>query len=386
MNSAAIPSGDHDVSEALGLWEPKRTLTLEAARKHSKRIRALRMFLMMISASLGAYLLYEFATNRTGDLELDASAKESVKMIGPRYSGRTNDGEPYYLTAKDATRTIANQNEVELTKPVLEFIRENGAASSFVIAETGTYDDVNKILNLEFDVDLTTDDGNICKTSQARIFARENRIEGSKRIECTGSFGNANGNAFEIKDNYKTFIFKNGMDAIIQRDIADAVPASGPLPGSEGPRAGQAFGDDTPIDITADTATYMGGLTVLTGNVDVKQGKNRTKSNEMDIFREEAKDNAGGSLKLGAIKRIDAKGDFRYTTPDNIVTGDRGVYQRQQEIMTVTGKVKVKQPSGNTAETNKLIYNVKTETIRFTGECQGRGCTNGGRQRITIRP
>jgi len=373
MNSTAIPSGEQKVSETLGLWEPKRTLTLEAARKHSRRIKNLRRLLMAISSALCLYLVYEFTTGKTGGVFPIDDPTESVKMIGPKYSGRTEDGQPYYLTALNATRTLANRNQVTLENPVLEFIRDSGGASSFIVAENGTYDDVKKILNLKFAVDLTTDDGNICRTDEARIFAREKRIEGDNRIECVGNFGEANGNAFEINDNYKTFIFKDGMDALIQRDNNTSVIS------------GQSFGEDTPINITADTATYKGGLTVLTGNVDVKQGEDRTQSNEMDIFREEAKNGASGSLKLGAIRRIDAKGNFRYTTPENIVTGDRGVYQRHKEIMTVTGKVKVKQPSGNTAETNKLIYNVKTETIRFTGDCQGQGC-NGGRQRITIRP
>ena len=379
MNSAVISSGDHDVSESLGLWEPKRTLTLEAARKHSKRIKALRLILMLVSAGLASYLGYEFLTGGSSGIDWDDNPTESVKMIGPRYSGRTGDGEPYYLTAEHATRTVTNRNEVELKNPVLEFIREDGAEASFVVAETGTYDDVNKILNLEFSVDLTTDDGNICRTDQARIFTQEKRIEGDKRIECIGSFGIANGNAFEIKDKYKTFVFKNGMDAVIQRETTDTVTPSSPTSLS-----GQAFGDDTPINITADTATYTGGLTVLQGNVDVKQGKNTTQSDEMDIFRNEAKSESSNSLKLGAIRRIDAKGNFKYSTPDNLVTGDRGVYQRGKEIMTVTGEVKVKQPSGSMAETDKLIYNVKTETIRFTGNCQGQGCSKG-RQRLTIQ-
>jgi len=384
MNSTAISSGEKKASETLGLWEPKRTLTLEAARKHSRRIKSLRWLLMAISAGLGVYLAYEFAKgNSPGNFPKD-NPTESVKMIGPRYSGRTDDGQPYYLTAIDATRTLANRNEVTLKSPVLEFIREAGAPSSFVVAEKGIYDDVKKILNLEFSVDLTTDDGNTCITNQAKIYAREKRIEGQNRIECLGNFGEANGNAFEIKDNYKTFVFKNGMDALIQRNIANAVATSGEISNLNTARKGQAFGGDTPINITADTATYTGGLTTLAGNVDVKQGKNRTQSNEMDIFRHEAKNNANGSLTLGPIRRIDAKGQFRYTTPDNIVTGDRGVYERDKEIMTVTGKVKVKQPSGSTADTDKLIYNVKTETIRFTGDCQGQGCTTG-RSRITIQ-
>lgn len=386
MNSVVISSGEHEVSEALGLWEPKRTLTLEAARKHSRRIKTLRRLLMAVSAGLLGYLIYEFATGGSPGLGLVDNPTESVKMIGPRYSGRTNNDQPYYLTAESATRTLANRSEVELENPVLEFIREDGAAASFVVAETGTYNDVDKVLNLEFAVDLTTDDGNICRTTQAKIYAREQRIEGDKRIECNGNFGIANGNAFEIKDNYKTFIFKNGMDAIIQKDTANAVVTSGSNSAPSQPsRKGQAFGGDTPINVTADMATYKGSLTVLSGNVDVTQGQNRTISNEMDIFRKEANDEETGSLKLGAIRRIDAKGNFRYTTPENVVTGDRGVYESDKEIMTVTGKVKVNQSSGNTAETNKLIYNVKTESIRFTGDCEGASCNNG-RQRITIRP
>ena len=146
-------------------------------------------------------------------------------MVNPRYSGRTDDGLPFYLTADTAIRTLANRSEVTLANPILEFIREEGAEVSLVVAETGTYDDVKKILNLRTAVDLKTDDGYNCKTIHARIFAREKRIEGDERIECIGSFGIVNGNAYEINDNYKVFVFKSGMDAII--DQGDQVGSEG---------------------------------------------------------------------------------------------------------------------------------------------------------------
>jgi len=216
MNSAVISSDGHAASEALGLWEPKRTLTLEAARKHSKRIKFMRGLLLLLCTGLAAYLVYEFAT-QSNTTFIEDNPTESVKMVNPRYSGRTEDGLPFYLTADTATRTLANRSEVALKKPVLEFIREDGAEASYVVAETGTYDDVKKILNLRTAVNLDTDDGYSCKTTHARIFAREKRIEGDERIECDGSFGIVHGNAFEINDNYKVFVFKNGMDAIIEQ-------------------------------------------------------------------------------------------------------------------------------------------------------------------------
>jgi lipopolysaccharide export system protein LptC len=216
MNSAVISADEHAASEALGLWEPKRTLTLEAARKHSARIKFLRRGLLLICGALAAYLIYEFSTQSSTPFIVD-NPTESVRMEGPRYSGRTDDGLPFYLTADTATRTLSNRDEVVLDNPVLEFIREDGAEASLVVAETGTYDDIKKILNLRSEVNLNTDDGYRCKTTHARIFARDKRIEGDERIECNGNFGIVNGNAYEINDNYKVFVFKNGMDAIIEQ-------------------------------------------------------------------------------------------------------------------------------------------------------------------------
>ena len=217
MNSAVISSGDRSASDALGLWEPKRTLTLEAARRHSARIKVMRYILMTLCAGLAAYLVYEFVRGNPAGAFPEDNPTESVKMVNPRYSGRTTDGLPFYLTADSATRTLANRSEVALLKPVLEFIREDGAEASLVLAETGTYDDVKKILNLRTAVDLNTDDGYKCKTTHARIFAKEKRIEGDERIECDGNFGIVNGNSYEINDNYKVFVFKGGMDAIIEQ-------------------------------------------------------------------------------------------------------------------------------------------------------------------------
>lgn len=148
------------------------------------------------------------------------------------------------------------------------------------------------------------------------------------------------------------------------------------------PAYGQVLGGDDPIKILAEKATYEGNLTVLEGDVDVTQGTARIQSNIMNIYRSERENDAAVEVKLGAVTRIDARGNFRYTTPDNFVSGNRGIYERAKGIITVTGNVKVKQPGGNTASTDKLIYNVKTDTIRFSGQCQGNDCS--GRPRIIL--
>lgn len=222
MTSATISPHGHEASEALGLWEPTRTLTLEAARRHSGRILLMQRFLIVAAVLLVGALCWQFAKTAPTRLPED-NPNDSVKMINPRYSGRTSDNLPYKLTAAFATRERQNADEVILEEPVLTFLRAAGAKTSTIKAASGTYDDIGKVLNLTAAVHLETDDGYDCKTAHARIFARDKRIEGDKRIECIGSFGEVNGNAYEIIEDYSVFVFKSGVDAVLERDIT-AVP------------------------------------------------------------------------------------------------------------------------------------------------------------------
>ncbi len=211
----------HQASEALGLWEPKRTLTLAAARRHSRNIKIIRGILLGLSLLLIAALVWQFASQGTTTFPED-NPDESVRMTNPRYSGRTDDGLPYFLTAAEAIRTTMSENIVDLVDPVLHFYRVDGADESTIIAATGQYDDVAKVLNLKTTVELKTDDGNHCTTTHARIFAQAKTVEGDEPIRCVGGFGTVNGNAYEILENYSVFVFKDGMDALLEQDEKEA--------------------------------------------------------------------------------------------------------------------------------------------------------------------
>lgn len=376
----ALPVRDHGASEALGLWEPQRNLTLEAARRHTQRIQILRKMLIALAAALVIVLGFQFVGNNSTTFD-SPNPTESVKMVNPRYSGRTADGLPFYLTAETATRTLARRDQVSLTKPVLEFIRADGAASSFVMAETGTFDDVNKELALQDGVNLETDDGYRCQTSQARIFAREKRINGDESIACTGTFGDVTGQAFEINKNYTEFIFKDGLNALIKQDPAQKSTID---PEANQTQNAFAFRGDGPIAVIAERGIYSGGTTDLFGSVNVKQGDATLNAQQVQILRREATSPADGSLRLGEVNTITATEDFRYQTPDTDVKGNQGVYERDKSLITVTGNVSVKQPEGNMVRTDRLIYNTVLETARFSGQCRGQNCDGGGRTRFTI--
>ena len=392
--TAQIPSPvagrARNASDALGLWEPKRTLTLEAARQHTARIQLLRRVLVGAAAALVAVLLYFFLTQGP-QTDWEDDPDTSVRMVNPRYSGRTADGLPYYLTSESATRQLETRNLVALDKPVLEFIRESGAESSFVEADIGRYDDVAKVLDLRIDAELAddirkdvvleTDDGVRCLTTHARIFAREKRIVGEEPIRCTGNFGVVTGQAFEVNEDYTVFVFKDGMTGLIEQDPAEPGVAQGEAADGGG---AFGFGGEGPIDITARTATYVQGRTDLAGDVVVVQQGATVYADDMVILRERQPDRASGTLSLGAVTEMTGTGNFRYVSADNDVRGQRGVYRRDTGQVTVTGDVRVVQPGGNTVSTDRLVYDTSTETIRFSGQCRGRDCGGSGRVRIDL--
>ncbi len=134
--------------------------------------------------------------------------------------------------------------------------------------------------------------------------------------------------------------------------------------GSNNAAAQLSFGDqDQPILVKADKATYKGTLTILEGNVDVRQGDAKINSDKMEIYRVR-KDTTGPGLSLGAVTRIVATGNFRYTTPEDVVTGTKGVYVRKSETIVVTGNVSVGQPGRGRLSGERLVYDLRSKRAK----------------------
>ncbi len=149
-----------------------------------------------------------------------------------------------------------------------------------------------------------------------------------------------------------------------------------------------SFGNDGPIDVKAERATYRGTKTILQGKVSVKQKGATILADQMDLYRADAQVQLGKQetsfVKLGNINRIVAIGNFIYITPDNRVTGDKGVYERDKEIITVTGNARFVQNSGNIVTGNKMVYDLNTNRARVDGSCSGRDCKTKDRVKIKI--
>lgn len=138
--------------------------------------------------------------------------------------------------------------------------------------------------------------------------------------------------------------------------------------------------NSAPIDATADDIINSGGTTILTGQVDVRQGTTRILADKMQIF-------SGGTGVVGAtgdISKIIATGNFYYLTPEQEVRGSNGVYTEIDNTIVVTGDVILLQDE-NVVTGNKLVYNLTTEEAKVVGNCKGRKCGKNGRVSILIK-
>ncbi|HFB54774.1 MAG TPA: hypothetical protein ENJ46_02530 [Hellea balneolensis] len=379
---------------SLQFWEPRRALTLDAARRHTVVVLYIRRVLMVMAGALLLILLAYFIKAPTTIIPTD-NPDEAVKMVNPVYSGRTTDDLPYRITADSAVRLLRSPDNMKLENPVLNFMRNEGAGQSVVLALGGEYNAQSEILELQRDVNLKTDDGYMCKTGHARILIKDKRIEGDEAISCTGNFGQAGGNAYEINEGYSEFVFKNGMTArLIPEQSGNFLMA--PETSQDGGKAVDvsapsklSFGGDAPINVKADLAVYKGPKTVLTGNVFLRQETSDIYADQMNMFREELRPTRNGDeariIKYGNINKIVAVGNFKYVTPESSVTGKKGVYERDKNIITVTGNVKYIQANGSSAYGEILTYDLTTNKVTFGGNCSGTTCGRNGGVNITVK-
>jgi len=143
-----------------------------------------------------------------------------------------------------------------------------------------------------------------------------------------------------------------------------------------------ARNSNAPINGSADNVDYRQDVTVLSGQVDVRQGEVRILSDTMKIY------NGGsgtGSAAFDNVERIEAIGNFFYLTPDQEVRGTKGVYEQVSDTFTVTGDVILLQGPDNVVTGEKLVYNLTSNQARVVGTCKGRKCGRTGRVNILIK-
>ncbi|KMS52723.1 hypothetical protein V474_24585 [Novosphingobium barchaimii LL02] len=123
---------------------------------------------------------------------------------------------------------------------------------------------------------------------------------------------------------------------------------------------------DAPVDYAADRIELQDkqNRVVLTGNVDVKQAELRLRAARTVVNFTNA-----GSMQ---IQRITASGGVVVTRSDEVATGDVGIYDFNQKIITMTGNATIKRGNGDTLRGGRLVVDLKSGVSSASGGQGGR--------------
>ncbi len=189
-------------------WEPRRALTLRQARKRSRMIAGLRKFFVAAAgasfASVFAFMAL-FAVEGGFTSRLYANT-EPLRMINPRFTGRTEGGGPYQITAETAVRERGGTELLQLISPV--YRTESGTV---LVAPQGTFDEANQTIKLEGEVLFRDPGGNRFSTPNLIVDLNEGRIYGLRGVTGAGPLGVMQAGSYELRDSDRALVLRGGV-------------------------------------------------------------------------------------------------------------------------------------------------------------------------------
>lgn len=135
-----------------------------------------------------------------------------------------------------------------------------------------------------------------------------------------------------------------------------------------------------PIKIDADRLDVFDkeSRAVFAGNVVAVQGKTTIRCSKMTIHYTNRSQGPAGQAQTrptpaaaaapgeGGIKRLECDGPVSVTSEDQVATGDKAVFDREKDIVVLTGRVALAKGQ-NVTRGDRLLYNTKTGIANIDG-------------------
>lgn len=199
----------------------RRKRSYESWRRRSQQIRvyrkALPVLIGAILAVLAGWVLYNTVAWRlTGG---DGKAGISIRMVNPKFYGRSSDNEPYLISAASAVRDDRDFKRVVLDKPDFT-INLNTPIQTRLRAARGVYREDTRILRLEKDLVVEDKRGYTFKAQRAVVDTRTGSIVGESPIEGDGPLGRIAASSYSVPDGGERIIFRGNVRTRIDRPKA----------------------------------------------------------------------------------------------------------------------------------------------------------------------
>lgn len=190
------------------VWAPQRVSTLKAARRRSRLIAGLRrLFVAGAGAAFASVFVFTaLHAIEGGFMQGQYAAAEPLRMINPRFIGRTESGGPYQLSAEFAERAQGDGQPIELVAPV--YRTENG---TIMLAPRGVYDEAAKTLVFNGEVLFSDQGGNRFSTPNMLIDLARGTLAGQGGVTGAGPLGVLQADTYELRESDKALVLRGNV-------------------------------------------------------------------------------------------------------------------------------------------------------------------------------
>ncbi len=204
-------------------WEPKRALTLRKARRRSRAVAALRrIFVAGAGASFAAVFVFMALSAIEGGFNAAAyGPSEPLRMINPRFIGRSERGGPYQLSAEMAERPRGENQPIELIAPVYRT-----EAGTIMLAPRGIYDEEAATVVFDGEVLFSDSQGNRFTTPNMIVDLEQGTLTGRGGVTGAGPLGVLQAESYELRDSDRALVLRGGVRGRIpDRDQQNGEPS-----------------------------------------------------------------------------------------------------------------------------------------------------------------
>jgi lipopolysaccharide export system protein LptC len=205
--------------------ERRRRLRLRWKRR-SALVHLLRILLpalcVALLAILGTWTAVNTLMRGSGAKTGDGAA---IRMVNPRFQGRTDAGKPFVLIAASAVRGNKDSHLVSLDGPILT-LGSGPPDHTVVRARNGVYNEDTRMLDLTGAVVLDDAKGNHFDTEHALVDTHKDDVTGQNPITGNGPLGRIAGSSYALHDSGAYIRIEGRVKSRIDQH------GTGPAPGS----------------------------------------------------------------------------------------------------------------------------------------------------------
>ncbi len=205
------------------VWEPRRVSTLKAARRRSRMVGGMRRFFVAGAGAAFASVFVFMGLHAVegGFMQRQFNASEPLRMINPRFIGRTDSGGPYQLSAEFAERSRGENQPIELFAPVYRT-----EAGTIMLAPRGRYDELAQTVEFNGDVLFSDSGGNRFSTPDMHVDLQQGLLYGDGGVTGAGPLGVLQADAYEVRESNMALVLRgNVRGQIPDRDAQEEEPA-----------------------------------------------------------------------------------------------------------------------------------------------------------------